>query len=113
MNSKEILQNALNHNPGPLPIDLGGCAVTGIHCETLANLRDLLGLEKRKIKIVEPYQMLGEIDEDLQEALGIDVLPLWDERTMCGARLRDFKEWTTPWGQEVLVPGDFNYTKCV
>ena len=110
MNSKEKLQNALNHKPGPIPIDLGGSAVTGIHCETLAKLRDLLGLERKPVKIIEPYQMLGEIDLDLQEALGIDVLPLWDERTQSGARLRDFKEWRTPWGQDVLVPGDFNYT---
>ena len=110
MNSKEKLSNALNHQDGAVPIDLGGCAVTGIHCETLAEVRTLLGLEKRPVKIIEPYQMLGAVEEDLREALGIDVMPLWDERTMCGSRLRDFKEWTTPWGQDVLVPGDFTCT---
>ena len=110
MNSKEILRSALNHKAGPIPVDLGGSAVTGIHCETLANLREYLGLEKKPVKIIEPYQMLGEVDEEVQQALGIDILPLWDERSMSGARLRDFKEWRTPWGQDVLVPGDFNTT---
>lgn len=111
MTSKEKLNLALNHKAGPIPIDLGASAVTGIHCETLAALRDLLGLDRKKIKIIDPYQMLGEVDEDVQEALGVDVLPLWEEHSMTGARLRDFKDWTTPWGQEVLVPGDFNCTE--
>ena len=110
MTSKEKLNNALNHQSGPIPVDLGGTAVTGMHCETAAAVRDLLGLEKKPVKVIEPYQMLGEVDDELIDALGIDVLPLWDERTMPGARLRDFKEWTTPWGQDVLVPGDFNCT---
>jgi len=110
MTAKEKLANALNHQEGPLPVDLGSTAVTGMHCETVAAVRERLGLEKKPVKIVEPYQMLGEIDGELAEALGIDTLPLWDERTMVGVRLRDFKEWTTPWGQEVLVPGDFHCT---
>ena len=110
MNSKEKLKSALMHQPGPIPVDLGGTAVTGIHCETMAAVRDMLGLEKKPIKVVEPYQMLGEVDDDLAEALGVDTVPLWDERTLMGVRLRNFKEWTTPWGQEVLVPGDFNWT---
>jgi hypothetical protein len=81
-----------------------------MHCETVAAVKNMLGFEKKPVKIIEPYQMLGEIDSELMDALGIDTLPLWDERTLLGARLRGFKEWTTPWGQDVLVPGDFNYT---
>ena len=110
MTSKEKLNAALNHQLGQIPVDLGGTSVTGMHCETVAAVRELLGLEKKPVVIVEPYQMLGEIDDELIDALGIDVLPLWDERTMVGARLRDFKEWVTPWGQTVLIPGDMNYT---
>ena len=110
MTSKQKLKTALSHQPGPIPVDLGGTAVTGMHCETVAAVREILGLNKRIVKIVDPYQMLGEIDDELADALGVDILPLWDERTMIGARMRNFKEWTTPWGQDVLVPGDFNYT---
>ena len=110
MTSKEKLNAALNHQSGPIPVDLGSTAVTGMHCETVAAVRDMLGLEKKPVKVIEPYQMLGEIDDELMDALGIDVLPLWDERSLPGARLRDFKEWTTPWDQDVLVPGDFNCT---
>jgi hypothetical protein len=110
MTSKEKLNISLNHQSGQIPVDLGGTACTGMHCETVAAVRDLLGLEKKPVKVIEPFQMLGEIDDELINALGVDVLPLWDERSFSGARLRDFKEWTTPWGQDVLVPGDFNCT---
>jgi len=111
MTSREKLKATLNHQTGPIPVDLGGTSVTGMHCETVEAVRGLLGLEKKPVKIIEPFQMLGEIDEELSNALGVDTLPLWDNRTMPGARLRDFKEWTTPWGQDVLVPGDFNCTE--
>lgn len=110
MNSKEKLQKALAHESGPIPIDLGGTSVTGIHCETLAGLREYYGLEKRPVVVHEPYQMLGRVDDDLMEALGIDVIPLLNENTLVGIRTRDYKEWRTPWGQDVLVPGDFNTT---
>lgn len=110
MNSKEKISKALRHESGPIPVDLGGTAVTGMHCDTIAAVRAMLGFKKTPVKIVEPYQMLGEIDSELADALGVDTTPLWDERTMTGARLRNFKPWTTPWGQEVLVPEDFNWT---
>lgn len=108
MTSKQKLKAAINYQHGPIPVDLGATSVTGMHCETVAAVRGLLGLAKKAVKVIEPYQMLGEIDDELVDALGIDVLPLWDERTLPGFRLRDFKEWTTPWGQDVLVPGEFN-----
>jgi len=110
MTSKEKLATALNHQSGPIPVDLGGTAVTGMHCATVAAVRDLLGFEKKPVKIIEPFQMLGEIDDELMGALGVDVLPLWDERSMPGIRMCDYKEWVAPWGQEVLVPGGFNCT---
>ena len=36
-------------------------------------LRDHFGLEKRPVKVHEPFQMLGLLDEDLKQVLGIDV----------------------------------------
>lgn len=39
----------------------------------MAGLRDYFGLEKRLVKVHEPYQMLGMLDEDLKQAMGIDV----------------------------------------
>jgi len=54
MTHREKLQRALNHEAGPVPMDFGGTAVTGIHVSVVAALRDYYGLEKRPVKVIEP-----------------------------------------------------------
>jgi sigma-B regulation protein RsbU (phosphoserine phosphatase) len=44
-----------------------------MHVSIVAALRDHFGLEKRPVKVHEPLQMLGLLDEDLKTVLGIDV----------------------------------------
>jgi hypothetical protein len=111
MTSRERLKAALNHQqPDAIPIDMGGTAVTGIHVSCVAALRDYYGLEKRPVKVHEPYQMLGWVDEDLKEAMGIDVVGVYAPRTMFGFPVGDWKSWRTYDGLEVLVPGNFNFT---
>ncbi len=48
-------------------MDFGSTAVTGIHVVIVEKLREYYGLEKRPVKVIEPYQMLGEIDPDCRE----------------------------------------------
>lgn len=110
MNSRDKLQNSLNHRGGPVPIDFGSTAVTGMHVETVAALRDYYGLEKRLVKVHEPYQMLGLIEEDLKQALGVDVEGVTGRNTMFGFPTEDYKPWKLFSGLEVLVPGGFNLT---
>ncbi len=110
MTSKEILQHALNHEPGPIPVDFGGTAVTGIHVRSVRNLRLHYGLEDHPIKVTEPYQMLGEIEDDLAGILGIDVVGIGGKKNMFGIPAENWKPMKTFWGQEVLVPGEFNTT---
>jgi len=111
MNSRERVSLALNHEePDRIPLDLGGSAVTGMHVSTVYRLRQALGLDApgTPVKVVEPYQMLGEIRPDLVEALGIDVVPLGGTRTMFGFRNEGWRPWTTFDGTPVLVPEGFN-----
>ncbi|MFA7160207.1 MAG: uroporphyrinogen decarboxylase family protein [Kiritimatiellia bacterium] len=111
MNSRELVLKALNHmGTAAIPCDFGGTAVTGIHASCVAALRDHYGLERRPVKIHEPYQMLGYMDEDLKQALGVDVEGVVTPATLFGFQLTDWKEWRAPWGQELLVPGCFNTT---
>jgi hypothetical protein len=71
VSAKERVRTALAHEaPVDLPIDLGSTAVTGIHVSCVAALRDYYGLEKRPVKIHEPYQLLGLVEEDLMRATG-------------------------------------------
>ncbi len=113
MNSRQRVQAALNHRqPDFVPLDLGGSPVSGMHVSSVARLRQALGLDKpgTPVKVVEPYQMLGEIAPDLQDALGIDVTLLGGPRNMFGFENSGWKPWTLFDGTPVLVPAGFNTT---
>jgi len=108
MNSHERFQAVLNHKAADrVCVDFGSTAVTGIHVSCVANLREHFGLEKRLVKAFEPYQMLGWIDDDLKEAMGIDVCGIVPRQTAFGFPNENWKEFRMPWGQEVLVSEHF------
>jgi hypothetical protein len=105
--SARRLAATLRHaRPDRIPIDLGSTAVTGIHVSCVAQLRDYYGLAKRPVKVHEPYQMLGWIDEDLVAALGIDTAGVFPRDNMFGFPNEDWKEWSFR-GLDVLVGGNF------
>src|SRR5512136_1705421 len=111
MTAKERMQAALEHRqPDRVPVDFGSTAVTGIHVSCVAALRDYFGLEKRPVQVHEPGQMLGWIDEDLKQAMGIDVEGVFPRMTKFGFPLGSWKSWRTYSGLEVLVPEGFNTT---
>ncbi|MBN1878388.1 MAG: methyltransferase [Anaerolineae bacterium] len=109
--SRERVNLALAHQePDRVPLDLGASAVTGMHVSVVAKLRQALGLDApgTPVKVVEPYQMLGEITSDLMDVLGVDVVSLRSPATMFGFKNEGWKPWTTFDGTPVLVPGGFN-----
>jgi hypothetical protein len=111
MNSRERVQQALNHQqPDRTPLDLGASPVTGMHVSAVYRLRQALRLDPpgTAVKVVEPYQMLGEIGPDLIDALGVDVVGLSGPRTMFGFPNQDWKPWRMFDGTPVLVPAGFN-----
>lgn len=81
-----------------------------MHASTVYVLRQALELDPpgTPVKVHEPFQMLGEIEPDLIEALGVDVLGLISPRTMFGYEISNWKPWTTFDGTPVLVPEGFN-----
>ena len=104
MTHKERILAALNHRqPDAIPIDFGGTAVTGVHVSCVAALRDYYGLERKPVKVHEPYQMLGWMDDDLKQAMGIDVEGAMPPKTMFGFANDRWKMWRAPFGLEVLV----------
>lgn len=112
-NSKENLWKTLNHKePDRLVVDFGATTVTGIHVKVVEQLREHFGLERKPVKVVEPFQMLGEIDNDLIQALGVDAVGIFPERDMFNVSLsKSWKPFTTLWDQVVLLPEDFNCQK--
>jgi hypothetical protein len=111
MTSRERLKAALNHKQGDkIPFDIGSTAVTGMHVSTVYKVRQALKLDERgtPVKVIEPYQMLGEIAPDLINLLGIDAIGLWSRKNMFGFENKNWKEWQLFDGTPVLIPGDFN-----
>jgi hypothetical protein len=111
MTGRERVLAALNYQPvDRVPVDLGGTAVTGAHVSIIAKLRQALGLDKpgEPVKVVEPYQMLGEVAADLREVLGIDAAGLPGPTNFFGFENEDWKPWKTFDGTNVLVAGKFN-----
>jgi hypothetical protein len=109
MTSKEKFQNSLNHKPSSgVVFDFGATPVTGIHVLAIENLRKFYDLEKRPVMVSEPYQMLGAIDADLSGILGCDITGIPPRNNMFGFENSNWKEFRTFWGQEVLVPENFN-----
>jgi hypothetical protein len=111
MTSRERLLASLNHRqPDQVPIDLGATGVTGMHASVVAALRDRYGLEKRPVKVHEPYQMLGLVEEDLAEAMGLDVAGIAAPKTLFGFAARDWKPFRL-WDElDLAVPAGFNTT---
>ncbi|HOI49187.1 MAG TPA: hypothetical protein PK167_07775, partial [Prolixibacteraceae bacterium] len=112
MDSRQQFLKTVNHRqPDRVVIDMGSTGVTGIHVLAVEKLRNYFGLEKRPVRVTEPYQMLGEVDLELQQAIGIDVVGAWGKNNMFGIyNQAPFKPFKTFWGQEVLVPENFNTT---
>lgn len=112
MNSKEQFLKTVNHRqPDRVVTDLGSTAVTGIHVLALSRLRRLFGLQRKPVRVIEPFQMLGEVGWELIDSLGIDVVGAWAKDNMFGFNNHaPYKEWQTPWGQRVMVPLHFNVT---
>lgn len=113
MDSRYQFLKTINHKqPDRIVIDFGSTAVTGIHVRAISLLRRYYGLQRNPIRIIEPFQMLGEVGWELIDSIGIDVIGAWGPKNMFGFyNHAPFKEWKTPWGQRVMVPQKFNVTK--
>ena len=65
MNSRRRVEAALAHEqPDYVPLDLGASPVTGMHVSSVYSLRQALKLDPpgTPVKVIEAYQMLGEIE---------------------------------------------------
>ena len=111
MTSKERVLAALNHKqPDRIPVDFDGIPTSGMHVSCVDALRKYYGLEKGPVKIWDPYQMLGLIEDDLKEAIGIDSDGIHPYETMFGFVNENWKPWKMDDGLDVLVSEHFKTT---
>lgn len=72
--SYERVKQALEHKEADrVPFDIGGALVAGININVLKRLSDYLGL-KDKINIYDKITQLGQVNNELIERLGIDIV---------------------------------------
>ncbi len=91
-------------------MDFGATGVTGIAASVVYQMRQALKLDPpgTPVRVVEPYQVLGEVAADLRDALGIDTAGIGKSKGLFGFENADWKPWTLFDGTPVLVPGAFN-----
>lgn len=112
MTSKERVLKAFEHkNADRVPMDFGGLTCSTLHVNCIAALREYYGLPKKPITLIEPYMMIGAVDDDLAEVLHIDTYGVVTATNLFGATHSEWEEWTTPHGIEVLVGKGFK-TSC-
>lgn len=108
---RERLIDTLNHrDPGKVVVDFGSTSVTGININAMVKLRKGLGLEDRILTMDEPLQLLGQVDEDLRQAVGAGVVGISNGYTIFGYQNRDWKEWTLHNGLKMMVSEEFRTT---
>jgi uroporphyrinogen decarboxylase len=74
MNSRQRLQLAINHKePDRVPFDLGATVLTGIHRQAYSALRSYLGLPAGENRIVDTFQQIVAVDDDVRQVLKCDV----------------------------------------
>lgn len=111
MTSRERVKKTLNHEmPDKVSLDLGSTPTTGIAASTLSKLRKALGFADRPVKVHEPYQILGRVEEDVLDALEIDVVGIELRTTFFGYPNDQWKSWRTGDGTDVLVGEGFTTT---
>ena len=111
MNPRERIVKAINRGVADrVPVDFGAGGQTGIMASTIYRIKKHYGiLEKtERIKVIEPYQMLGEVDEKMRKLLGLDVVGISPLYNMFGFKDEKFKPWTLFDGTPVWVPELFN-----
>jgi hypothetical protein len=108
MTGKERIGTVLSHHDADrIALDFGATPVTGIHAKMIAALRRHYGLEDKPVKVVEPFQMLGEVDDELARIWNVDAIGVSGLCDMLGHRQENFVEKRMPWGQVVLLPEGF------
>ena len=112
MTSRDRLIAALNHQqPDRVCVDFGGTWISGIHTSIVHQLKQrLVGQAATPARVHEPYQMLAEVDPELQRALAVDVIGIWPRKNIFGYEASGWKPFTLFDGTPCLVPGDFNVT---
>ena len=97
-----ILQALRHESTDRVPIDFGGMASTGIMAMAYDKLKKHLGMESGQIRIIDIGQQLAEVELEVLERFGGDVIPL--SHSLGEAQTGQWKPWALPNGVDCWVP---------
>ncbi len=105
MNSRERIIASVNHSqPDKVPVDLGASTVTGISAIACNNLKKYLELD-RPSRIFDVVQQLANVDMEIINSFGIDVLDInrisamsgnWYEVELADGSTGEYPDWYRP-----------------
>jgi uroporphyrinogen decarboxylase len=107
MTSRECVLTSINHRqPVRLPLDLGGTPSSGISAIGYNKLKKALGIEDRRNKVYDVVQQVAQPEENVLDALHVDVLCLgrtfndrnedWYDVTLADGSLAQYPAWFRP-----------------
>ena len=110
MNSRERIAAALRRqNVDCLAIDFGGTGTTGINAYSYLAAKKLLGLPETTIKVPEVLSQLVEVEPEMMDAMGADVICLWRQSPCMGMRVKAFELGTLLDGTtKAYIPTSFH-----
>jgi uroporphyrinogen decarboxylase len=92
MTSRERIVETLNHRePDRVAIDLGATNATGISAIVYNKLKKLLGIAGGQIKVIDIMQQLAEVEPEVLERIGGDVVMLRKYAMTMGIPFKGFK----------------------
>jgi uroporphyrinogen decarboxylase len=101
MNHRQRVLTALRHQePDRVPIDLGGTMDSTIMAVPYQALRKHLGLGAGTTRVADVYQHTALVEEDVRQALGVDVMFVSDEPN-------EWRPGTLPDGAPAEFPATF------
>ena len=102
MTGRERVLATLNRQPvDRIAFDIGGTTCSGIHAVAHHKLRRFMGLPDRPMRCGCITQLIAQVDDDFQDALGCDA-----ELLSFGSR--ETRIWPTPFGLDLVVPKLFD-----
>ena len=101
MQHRERVLTALRHQePDRVPIDLGGTDGSTMMINAYRAFRRHLGLGPGEIHVADIFQQVVMVEEDVRQALGVDVVPIFKEPDR-------WREEILPDGAPIQLPAKF------
>ena len=102
MTSRERVLAALEHRETDrVPVDFSGHRSSGIAALVYPDLRKLLGLPPKPVRVYDMVQQLAVVDEDVLDRLGVDTIEMGRGFLL---EDEDWKDWVLPDGTPCQIP---------